>query len=528
MRRDRPQHLAGDQEVLRLRPVPLAVLAAAVTLLGGLGVLPRWQGLVHLVALPPLDQVADLQMLLAYAPGIPSFIAGVLVSLAIRAAVLAWVLGGLTRARFLLVLRFYLVSLPLALVAAGLFYGAMAVLFYALFWIGLALSLLLFAVTAAAPWMPESRLRSGFATSARHGFRLGTLGAYLAALTAIGVVADATGPAGAVVLVPVSAALTYGTAWMLREDPGWRPVRRAVAALPAAAIVALAWVVMTGPAGPPQVEEREEALPGSVLLMSGVDSSSGSGAILEIDPEFMGWTCEETYYFSYAGPGEGQPQADALCQIDHGAPYEAEDTLRGRDEIVGYLERYAADMTQPGVVTGHSQGAWLVWDAASADRLPGVDTVVLVGAFPENRVAYPEAGERAPGRVGRMVLEVIAAGPRPGGTTVFRPDSPLGREWLGHPDAVEEVLARPLPEGMRALSIASAFDLPLLHGSHRVDGAVDACPVAVVHPNLPYAAEFQQTIADFVAGRPLGSCPFWREAVGPLLRHWSVPPYPRR
>jgi hypothetical protein len=516
------------RDELHLQPLPLAVLAGLVTLLAAVGVLPRWQGVVHLVALPPLDQVADLQFLFTYAPGIPSFVIGVLASLALRSVILAWVLGGVTRDRFLFALRFYLLALPLAALSAGLFYGAMAVLFYGLFWAGLAVSLLLLALTGALPWSAPPRLWAGCTTAARGGFRLGTLGAYVTALTVLGVIADQTGPAGAVVLVPVSAALTYGTAWTLRYDPGFRLARRAVAAVPGAAIAALVVVVMTGPAGPPVVDEPREDLPGSVLLMSGVDSSSGSGAILEIDPAYMGWTCDDTWYFSYAGPGDGQPQEDALCEIDFGAPYESDDTMRSRDELVGFLESFAEEMDPPAVITGHSQGAWLVWDAASSDRLPKAETVVLVGAFAENRVAYPEQGERSPGAVGRYVLDVIAEGPRPGGTTVFRPDSPLGQEWLGHPDAVDDTFARPLPEGMRALSITSAFDLPLLHGTHRVPGAVDACPVPVIHPNLPYAAEFQEVIGDFVAGRDLPSCPWWRDTVGPLLRHWSNPPYPRR
>jgi pimeloyl-ACP methyl ester carboxylesterase len=290
--------------------------------------------------------------------------------------------------------------------------------------------------------------------------------------------------------------------------------------------------VLTGPAGP-EGEGRSltdaEGREGSILLMSGVDSSSGSGAMLEIDPTaILGWTCESTWYFSYAGPGDGQPTGDAACPVDHGSPYGPEDTLRPVEELVGHLEAFVSEMPPPVVVTGHSQGAWLVWEAAATGRLPGAEVVVLVGAFPENRVWYPAWGERAPGAVGRMVLDAVVDASRFAGTSAFEPDSPLGRELLGHPDAVSEILARPLPEGVRALSVASAFDLPLLHGTHRVAGATDACPVGVVHPNLPYAAELQGVVAAFVDGDPLPPCPAWRTAVGPLLRHFTVPPSPPR
>jgi hypothetical protein len=512
-------------EELRPRPAALAALTAAVTLLGAVGALPRWQGLVHLVALPPLDLIADLQLLLVRATGTPTFVVGLVVALVLRSAILAWLLGGLTRPRFWFALRFYLVVLPLAVVAAALFYGAQAVLFYGLFWAGLAVTLVLLVLTAALPWLGPPRLGASLAQAWRVGFRAGTVGCYLALLTAAGALADLGGPVATVVLVPFSGALTYATAWALRADPGAATARRAVAAVPAAALVAVVVVVMTGPAGPPRAE-ADDARDGSIMLMSGIDSSSGSGAILEVDPAFMGWTCDQTFYFSYAGPGEGQPQNEALCPIDHGAPYGPEDTLRSREELVPYLEAQAGEMTPPGVVAGHSQGAWLVWEAAAADRLPGVETVVLVGPFPENRVAYPAWDEGGAGAFGRIVLELIEVMPRPGGTTVFEADSPLGREWLGHADAVEEVLARPLPEGVRALSLTSSFDLPLVQGHHAVEGAVDACPVPVTHPNLPYAEEFQQVIVAFVEGRELPGCPWWRDLPGPLLRHFGAPPSP--
>jgi hypothetical protein len=476
------------------------------------------------VALPPLDLITDLKMLMVHAPGWPTFVAGAALSIAGRTALLAWMLGGLTRERVDLALRFQLVVLPFAFVAAVLLYSSKAVLFYLLFWLGLAAALVVFAVTAAAPWGTEAGLSSRFAGSARAGFRLGTLGAYLLALTLVGALANVWGAIGAVAMVPVSAACTLVAARALREDPGWRSLRRAAAAVPAAAVVALVVVVVTGPAGPPPGRGLTEERPGSVLLMSGVDSSSGNGAILELDPTSLGWTCEGTHYYSYAGPGDGQPRRDARCDIEQGAPYLAADTLRPRDEQVDFLEAQAREMASPGVAAGHSQGVWLLWDAASQGRLADVDTLVLVGAFPENPVSYPAAHERGPGRVGRALLRLVADAPRPGGTTVFEPDSPLGREWLGHPDAIEQTLARSLPGGMRALSVPSAFDLPLMHRSHAIEGAVDACPVAVTHPNLPYADEFHEIVRSFLDGDELPPCPWWRTAVGPALRHFSAPP----
>lgn len=499
------------------------MLAAAVVVLAAAGVLPRWPGLLHLVALPPLDLVGDLGLLLVVTTGWPTFALGVAVSIAVRSVLLALLLGGLTRARFLLALRFYLTVAPLSFVAAGFLYSAAAVLYFGLFWLGLIAALLVLALTAAAPWQPGDALRQRFAASLRRGLRLGTVGAYLALLTLLGALADRTTEVGTVLLVPLSAALTWAAADALHSDPGLRWARRSIAAPPAAGLAALAVVAATGPAGPPRAPAPDTSRQGSLMLMSGVDSSSGNGAILEIDPHVMGWTCEQTYYYSYAGPGDGQPQNAALCPIQHGAPYGWRDTLRSRDELVPFLEAQVREMRPPAVVAGHSQGAWLVWDAAASDRLPGVSEIVLVGPFPDHGVTYPPAGVRAPGAAGRDLVGFVTNLPRPGGTTTFYPDSPLGREWLGHPTNITATLSRPLPEGIRALSVPSTFDLPLMRNTHRLPRALNACPVPVIHPNLPYARELQEDVVRFVEGRPQRSCPLWRTATGPLLRHWTSP-----
>jgi hypothetical protein len=512
-----------DRDGVRLDPRPLLAVAALVVLLAAVGALPRWPGLLHTVALPPLDVVNDLGALLTLAGSWPAFLLGLAASLLGRSVLLALLLGGLSRSRFLWALRFYLLVTPPAFVAATLLYGAGAVMLYALFWAGVLVTLLLVAATAAAAWLAPGRLRSGFGTSARAWFRLGTVGAYTSLLLLLGAVADLVGPAGQVLLVPVSAALTYGTALVLVRDPAPRWPRRALAALPAAGAVALVVLVAQGPTAPPPADALAEPRPGSVLLMSGVDSRSGSGAILEIDPRSLGWTCEGARYFSYAGPGQGQPQGDAACPVDHGAPYRAQDSLRSRDDVTRFLEQQSAAAPPPVVLVTHSQGVWLAWEAAATGRLPGVHALVLVGAFADSGVAY-RTGDGGPGRVGRLLLDALTELPRPGGSTAFHPDSPLGRQWLSAPDEVREVLSRPLPEQMRAVSIPSAFDLPLVRGTHRLPHAADACPVPVIHPDLPYAPELHDVVGRFLDGEPLPPCGWWRSAAGPLLRHFAVPP----
>jgi hypothetical protein len=511
----------------------MVLAVAAVVLAGIAGVAARWPGLVHLVALPPLDLVADIRLLLVQTRSVTAFVLGAMVSVGLRTVVLAALLGRLDRDGLATAARCYLVVWPVAFVGAALQYAGVAMLYLQLFWIGTIITVVLALTTAAVPWQRARRVPDAVVGSARSGFRLGTVGAYLVGLTAVGAAADTAGPLGAVALVPVSGALTWLTAWSLRRDWmtrwGAAPLigRRIVAGLGAVASLAVFAVVVTGPTAPPEqpldTGRNGPALvrSDSLMLMSGIDSNSGSGAILEIDPEVFGWPCEQVHYFSYAGPGDGQPQNEAACPIRHGAPYGAEDTLRSVDELVPWLEEQVAEMSSPKVVAGHSQGAWIVWEAAADGRLDDVDAIVLVGAFPSNPVGYPIGG----GGAGRRVVEFLAGFPPPDGTTVFEPDSPLGREWLASPGAADRTFARPLPAGLRVLSVTSVLDHPAMPDGHRIDGAVDGCPIPVIHPDLPYSRELWQAIEAFVDGedaRP--SCPFWRTRLGAAASSFTPPP----
>jgi hypothetical protein len=67
---------------------PLAAVAGVAMVLAATGVLPRWPGLVHVVALPPADFFMDLRVLLARAHTAPLFVLEVLAVLAVRVLVL--------------------------------------------------------------------------------------------------------------------------------------------------------------------------------------------------------------------------------------------------------------------------------------------------------------------------------------------------------------------------------------------------------------------------------------------------------
>jgi predicted esterase len=507
----------------RVRPHPLAVLAVLVIVVGVSGLVPAWPGLIQFVALPPLDLMADLRALLVYAPNAMVFAVALAAAICVRAAVLAYLLGGLDRERFLFAVRYYVLVLPFAAIAAVVLYSSQAVLFYGAYWAGLILTLAVFAAFGAVPWYGGQRLRTALGTAWRRGLRAGTLGAYLTGLLVVGAVAFAGGASASVIAVPASAALTWFAAEALHRDPGFRVVRRLVAVVPAAGVLALVAVMFASPDEAPGAEEPDDPRDGSIMLMSGIDSRSGVGAMLEVDPAVLRFTCEQTHYFSYAGSGPGQPQEDAACEIDHGEEYDAEDTMRSREELVGFLEEQTAQMEAPGVLVGHSQGVWLVWDAAVQERLPNIEHIVLVGPYPENEVAYPAADENGAGRVGRMIMGPIAYLARQTGQTEIDLDSPLGREWLGDADAIRETLAEPLPAGIDAISVPSFFDLPLMPEGPSIDGASDACPVPAPHPDLPYASQLVDAVNRFLDGEPQPTCPVWRHATAAFLRQFTAP-----
>ncbi len=505
------------------RPFPLILLAAAVMILAAVGALPRWPGLVQQVSLPPLDLLADLRVLLVRAPSWPVFVVGLLASLAVRAAVVAAMLGALDRRGYRFALGFYVLALPLALVSAVLSFAGSALLFGALFWFGFGIAVVLTGIFGAVPWTGgPMQLRRRFVDVARRGFRAGTILAALAAIALLGAAADLLGALVSVLLVPVSAAVTWATIRTLRNPGRFVVPRRVVAAGTAAALLGIAIVALSGPERSSTLFSGPGPRPGSLVLMSGVDSRTGYGAMFRLDPSLLGFGCDQTTYYSYAGTGGGAPQGNAACPIRSGAPFDARDTYRSLDDLVATFVAQIDSLPSPIVVVAQSQGAWVVRDALTEHGALGISDVVLAGGFGQNPVGYPPDGGDQPGRVG---IDLVKLGERLplGFDSAFAPDLPLSRELLSSPRAVEELFAPPLPDGVRMLSVPSSFDLPLL-AERKAPHATDACPAPVVHPNLVFSGDFTVAVNRFLDDLAPRSCSAWRTASGPLLHAFAAPP----
>lgn len=525
-RTDRRDGSTARTEAMRYRWFPLVPLAAVVVILASAGVLPTWPGLVHLVALPPLDLYGDIRVLLTTTSTVPSLVLSLLAVFVLRTVVLSLMMGGLTRDRVALAATFYGVLLVPWVLAAELVYMAETMLYARLFWFGLIAVAVFALLWAPAPWAAVRRhreigrgprIRDAFTRTWREGPRLSVLLGYVVAVVGVGLLAQQF-PALTIPLVPLSAAATAVAITGLTLPVPARPFLRLGATALALVLLSTVWIITRGGESVEATEPRE----GSLLLMSGINSRSGSGDMFGTDPAFLGYSCEQTYYFSYAGQGEGQPQGQALCPIHSGSPYTEGHTQRPFDEQVEVFAEQVQDLPRPLVVAGHSHGVWVAWKAAASGAAPEVDALILVGAFPESTGGYRAPGEDGKGRPASDLLHLLI----PLGSVFgfdLAPDAPGPRELLGSTERPAEIFALPLPEHTRTLKTPSSTDLPLKPSGWRMDVDRNACPIRTPHAYLPTTPAYYNEVNRFLDGEPPPACPVAFDWGGPLTLPFGTP-----
>ena len=188
-----------------------AVVVAGVVVGALVGLIPRWPGLVQEVALPPLDFLADVRVLMARAPSVPVFAVEVVAALVVRAAVLATVLG-FSRRRFTFAVRFYLAALVPALLASGLDFSGRAILYAYLIWAGLLIVIATFFVLGAAPWVGRDALHRASGTPLITAFDSARWPSISCASRSSATSGVVPGSVSQVIVVPLSGVLTAFTA----------------------------------------------------------------------------------------------------------------------------------------------------------------------------------------------------------------------------------------------------------------------------------------------------------------------------
>jgi hypothetical protein len=470
---------------------PLAVLAALAIGLALGGVVPRWPGLAHLVALPPLDLAVDLRLLVAQAPSYPALLLGAAVSVSIRTLLLGTLLFTIGRASsfgwgLVRALKLYLAALVPLAAAAGLEFAGLAAVFAWYAGGGLALTM----VTTV--WLAPRAL-------APHGSRLRGVPIVLAsvlALLVVGAVAELTGTWGAVLAVVASAGLTAATLVYLGSE-------RAPPRSPSPAVALL--VALTAVAPLHDVPAGQVAPNATLLIVPGVDTSSGRGAAYRLDVGAIGFPCDRVFYFSYRGPGEGAPSGEARCPIRLHRQYAETSTQRPLAELVEMFALQVAEIQRateaaPLVVVTHSQGGAIAWRAVAEGRAANVSHIVALAGFPHSPVAYPAPGDDGPGRAGADALRALSWFSRFLGAGAFDPDAPLARELLARSNGLEDVFAQPLPAGVTGASLFATMDLVVAPEGYEFPDT-PATVVDTTHVGVVGSAAAELVLAEILSGR---------------------------
>ncbi len=254
--------------------------------------------------------------------------------------------------------------------------------------------------------------------------------------------------------------------------------------------------------------------PGSgrvALLVGGLGSSSTSASIDELDTAGLGYDAGLVLRFSYAGGRVPDPtdRIPAVAATAYGPEDSQADLRRAGARLADLIEQVLAGVPgRPIDLLAHSQGGLVARLALAElerrhgpgwfDRIGvlvtlgtphgGADLATAVGA-----IGATPAGSALLDAVGRL------------GDLALDDDAPAVRQLAETSAVVDELRARPLPPGVRAVSIAARGDLVVpaprteLRGAPQVVVGLDGVHA---HADLPGRPETAREVALALAGMP--------------------------
>ena len=236
-----------------------------------------------------------------------------------------------------------------------------------------------------------------------------------------------------------------------------------------------------------------------LVRVAGLGSTSEEGAIDDVDAAALGYADSDVFRYSY----RGGTTADN--------PYAATDTTNDMRESARHLRELLAriEADHPGVpidIVAHSQGGLVArsaltdeYDPADA-RLPRVSSLVTLGTPHLGSPAATALTMAGHTNAGKLLLteahDLLPDEIDPAGTSVT--------QMAEHSEFLRRLNDRPLPQGLKATSIAAREDLTVPAGRTLVAGAHNVTVSAPGHVNdhgrLPGSAQAQREVALGLAG----------------------------
>ena len=240
---------------------------------------------------------------------------------------------------------------------------------------------------------------------------------------------------------------------------------------------------------------------GSLLLLGGADSTSGTGALADFDSRQLGYSSRDARLLSYRGDSERYAKKDTRADLNAAARI---------------VSRQIESAPEPRALLGHSQAA-LILDRILMMELPAPERAVVVApsAPAPPSVGIPPPGTDARGRVGGDIARAFSRGLDLAGLTPFDVDAPAS------PTNLEQIVIADAP--VPRLAVWALADSIWLEGDWRRPGETNIV-VLTDHVGATNNGRTAEAARQFLAGRRVADdSASWQGLLVSILRYAFSP-----